>query len=115
MEGRIEESMQSKVVIVTGASRGIGANIVKTLAKKGYNVILNYNTSEKEAITVKQELEKNKAEFETDGNSFMHILVIEGNGKIDGRNAKKGDSFLIPANHEKFEISGEIEFLATTI
>ena len=43
--------MQSKVVIVTGASRGIGANIVKTLAKKGYNVILNYNTSEKEAIT----------------------------------------------------------------
>ena len=58
---------------------------------------------------------KNKAEFETDGNSFMHILVIEGNGKIDGRNAKKGDSFLIPANHEKFEISGEIEFLSTTI
>ena len=58
---------------------------------------------------------KDKVEFETDGNSFMHILVIEGNGKIDGRNAKKGDSFLIPANHEKFEISGEIEFLATTI
>ena len=58
---------------------------------------------------------KDKAEFETDGNSFMHILVIEGNGTIDGRNAKKGDSFLIPANHEKFEISGEIEFLATTI
>ena len=64
MEGRIEESMQSKVVIVTGASRGIGANIVKTLAKKGYNVILNYNTSEKEAITVKQELEKKGIEIE---------------------------------------------------
>ena len=58
---------------------------------------------------------KSKAEFETDGNSFMHILVIEGDGTIDGRNAKKGDSFLIPANHEKFEINGEIEFLATTI
>lgn len=56
--------MQSKVVIVTGASRGIGANIVKTLAKKGYNVILNYNTSEKEAITVKQELEKKGIEIE---------------------------------------------------
>ncbi len=56
--------MQSKVVIVTGASRGIGANIVKTLAKKGYNVILNYNTSEKEAITVKQELEEKGIEIE---------------------------------------------------
>ena len=35
--------MQDKVVIVTGGSRGIGASIVKTLARKGYNIILNYN------------------------------------------------------------------------
>ena len=41
LEGRIEESMQDKVVIVTGGSRGIGASIVKTLARKGYNIILN--------------------------------------------------------------------------
>ena len=44
-EGRIEESMQDKVVIVTGGSRGIGASIVKTLARNGYNIILNYNKS----------------------------------------------------------------------
>ena len=39
----------NKVVLVTGGSRGIGSNIVQSLAKKGYNVILNYNKSEDEA------------------------------------------------------------------
>ena len=42
LEGRIEKSMQDKVIIVTGGSRGIGASIVKTLERKGYNIILNY-------------------------------------------------------------------------
>lgn len=57
----------------------------------------------------------NSKKFGTGKNSFMHILVLDGNGKIDGRKAKKGDSFLIPANTSEFEISGKIEFLATTI
>ena len=32
--------MNKKVAIVTGASRGIGAEIVKTLSINGYNVVL---------------------------------------------------------------------------
>lgn len=52
--------MQDKVVIVTGGSRGIGASIVKTLARKGYNIILNYNKSEKIAEQIKKELEEKK-------------------------------------------------------
>ena len=47
-----------KVAIVTGASRGIGREIAKTLAKKGIKVIANYNKSENEAIKLKNELEK---------------------------------------------------------
>ena len=35
----------NKIVIVTGASRGIGREIAKELAIKGYTVVANYNKS----------------------------------------------------------------------
>ena len=38
----------NKVIIVTGASKGIGKEISKELAKKGNTIIANYNKSEKE-------------------------------------------------------------------
>ena len=45
MEENKEQNITNKVVIVTGGSRGIGRQIVKTLAKEGYKIILNYNNS----------------------------------------------------------------------
>lgn len=50
----------SKVVIVTGASRGIGREIVKGLSIKGYTIIANYNKSEEQILELKKELEENK-------------------------------------------------------
>ena len=47
--------MSQKIAIVTGASRGIGREIAKSLAKKDYIVIANYNKSEKEAMELKNE------------------------------------------------------------
>ena len=38
--------LSNKVILVTGGSRGIGKDIVISLAKLDYNVILNYNKSE---------------------------------------------------------------------
>ncbi len=48
--------MSQNVAIVTGASRGIGRAIAKSLANKDYIVIANYNKSEKEAIELKNEI-----------------------------------------------------------
>lgn len=47
----------NKVILITGASRGIGNNIAKNLAKENI-VIANYNNSEAEAKKLKKELEE---------------------------------------------------------
>lgn len=39
----------SKVVLVTGGSRGIGRQVAIQLAKEGYRLLINYNKSQKEA------------------------------------------------------------------
>lgn len=46
-----------KVAIVTGASRGIGREIAKSLSKDNIKVIANYNKSEEQAFELKKELE----------------------------------------------------------
>lgn len=48
----------NKIAIVTGASRGIGREIAKQLARNQIQVIANYNRSEKEAYELKEELKK---------------------------------------------------------
>lgn len=46
-----------RVVLVTGGSRGIGRATVIEFAKKGYDVVINYFKSEKEAIELKRKIE----------------------------------------------------------
>lgn len=48
----------NKVVLVTGASRGIGKSTVIEFAKKGYDVIINYLNSEDESLELKIEVEE---------------------------------------------------------
>ena len=45
-----------KTVLITGASRGIGKEIALKFAKNGYNVVINYNKSEKKALKLADEI-----------------------------------------------------------
>ncbi|MBR2467967.1 MAG: SDR family oxidoreductase [Clostridia bacterium] len=47
---------ENKVVIVTGAGRGIGAAVAKELAKEKYNVVVCYNQSSEKAKNVYNQL-----------------------------------------------------------
>lgn len=53
-----------KTVLVTGGSKGIGKEIVYEFANAGYNVILNYNTSEQSARAIAKDLESCKGIIE---------------------------------------------------
>lgn len=64
MEENREKSIVNKVVVVTGGSRGIGAQIVKTLANENYKVVLNYNNSKEQAEKIQQELLEQGKEIE---------------------------------------------------
>ncbi|MBE6747689.1 MAG: SDR family oxidoreductase [Ruminococcaceae bacterium] len=48
--------MTKKVVLVTGGAKGIGADICRKLALKGYTVAIGYNTSRAEAEELKNDL-----------------------------------------------------------
>lgn len=48
---------ERKIVFITGGSRGIGAGLAVSLASAGYDIWLNYRSSEQEAQAVKDEIE----------------------------------------------------------
>lgn len=49
--------MERKVALVTGSSRGIGKGCILEFAKKGYDVVINYNRSVELALSLKEEVE----------------------------------------------------------
>ncbi len=52
------------IAIVTGASRGIGREIAKSLARSGIKVIANYNNSEEQAKKLQQELKNENIDID---------------------------------------------------
>lgn len=49
-------NITKRVVLVTGGAKGIGADICRKLALKGYSVAIGYNTSKTEAEELKKDL-----------------------------------------------------------
>ncbi len=50
--------LDHKVILITGASRGIGRAIAKEVARNGGWVFINYNRSEDKAFSLKEEIEQ---------------------------------------------------------
>lgn len=73
-----------KTVVITGASRGIGAAIASLFAENGYSVVINYNRSEGEAISLRDRLRLTNTDIEifradvsvsTDADALMNFAV----------------------------------------
>ena len=80
-----------KIAIVTGASKGIGRECAKALARYGIKVIANYNKSEIDAKSLKDELIKEGIEIDIykadvcNKNEIKQLVeyTINKYGKID--------------------------------
>ncbi|MEE1042733.1 MAG: SDR family oxidoreductase [Clostridia bacterium] len=76
-----------KTVLVTGASRGIGRETARKFYENGYNVIINYNKSEKAALDLQSEL-PNSMIIQADVSNEAEVknmvdAVVEKYGTID--------------------------------
>ncbi|MBD3108304.1 3-oxoacyl-[acyl-carrier-protein] reductase [Bacillus sp. AGMB 02131] len=83
--------LEGKVAIVTGGSRGIGAEIAKVLARNGAQVAINYQSSSERANAIVNEIEQEggtafayKADVMAAGNIQKFIEeVVKRYGQID--------------------------------
>ena len=91
--------MKRKTVLITGSSRGIGAEIARHFAENGYNVVINYFQSKDKAMALLEEITQKGANaiavyadirkeqdvqnlFDTATKTFGHIDVLVNNAGI---------------------------------
>jgi len=72
MSSENQENSRNKIAIITGGGRGLGRNTVISLARRGVNVILTYNTNKAEA-------EDAVAEIEAAGAKAVALQLDTGN------------------------------------
>ncbi|MEH6407344.1 MAG: SDR family oxidoreductase [Leeuwenhoekiella sp.] len=90
------EKVKNKIALVTGGSRGLGRDMALSLAKKGIDVVLTYNSNEKKANEV-------VAEIESLGQKAIAF-------QLDTSNVKLFDEFLNKVTQHLHEETGSKNF-----
>lgn len=104
----------NKVALVTGGSRGIGRAVCIKLASDGYDIVLNYSSSQGPAEEVKEECEKFGVKVyleKTDVSNFEEVSnmiskVVKEAGRIDVLVNNAGinrDNLLLRMSEEDFD------------
>lgn len=107
--------LEKKVALVTGASRGIGAEIAKTLAREGAHVIVNYNGSKEKAESVVEEImmaggsaiayQCNVSDYEACGEMIQNLISNYGHIDILVNNAGiTRDGLLMKMSEQDFDM-----------
>lgn len=104
----------NKVVLITGATRGIGKQIAITFAQNGYDIAINYRKENDDLKSTKEEIEKNNVKclaVQGDVSNFEDCErfvkeIIDEFGKIDVLVNNAGitkDTLLMRMKKEDFE------------
>ena len=92
----------SKLVLVTGSSKGIGAATIEEFASNGYDVIINYNTSESIALNL-----YNKIKEKYDINVYLEKFDITN--ELEVKNIFNKYKIDILINNAAISIDSNIE------
>ena len=114
----------NKVVLITGATRGIGKQIALTFAQNGFDVAINYRKENDDLKSIKTEIEKNNVKclaVQGDVSSFEDCErfvkeIIEEYGKIDVLVNNAGitkDTLLMRMKKEDFESVIDVNLVGT--
>ena len=114
----------SKVVFITGGTRGIGKQIALTFAKQGYDIAINYRSQNDELENLKKEIEQNNVKclaVQGDVSKFEDCErfvkeIIEYYGRIDVLVNNAGitkDTLLMRMKKEDFESVIDVNLVGT--
>ena len=114
----------NKVILVTGATRGIGKQIAITFAKNGYDVAINYKTENEDLKNTKKEIEENNVKciaVQGDVSNYEDCErftkeIINQFGKIDVLVNNAGitkDTLLMRMKKEEFENVIDVNLIGT--